>query len=681
MDARSKEPPQSHRSGIKRPWGNDTKIPAQADGSGNGWHGGTLPPIEAVAFPRHPVSDNPDNWGVENSHYTRNRGSSVVKRSRYEGSDYNGEPRVVLDALGKMPPSQAHYPTKYDHDRTIHNTSTLGQPPRLIVNGPVDSPQDMSNICRQCRRQSVFDHEEESLPECCEHCQKNPELALVTQACSIGLTQLAETLRSGIDSEKRGINPAHSKLRFLPSGDPPPIIDFGLKQTLHWILTKINKVNELADKFVQQVPPSTSKASFNKDVLNAINGATQYGPSDIMKRRIDDDHQRPMLNNLDSSDSRMYQRRRSLAKSVSEELPPIRTQSPYHHIPLPVDNTSERLPSMNRPPAPTRQLPSPPGRAFPSPTSANFSSPSVSASYTGSSGGPSQASNLHTSSNVLAPITNEQLSDSALHVHTAVLQHEVSIQKIALSSLQGEHDKLLAAFSRSQSRASALEKKHQVSDIEIFSLTEEKARLNAQVLELEGDIEDLAKSRDSYRQAAVQEGAQYVEIVKMASQLEEKTREERKNWNKMKLAMERRIEELSAEIKTHTQDSSTTSRMPEGIGRNTPSFSEDNKYEGSTGITSIEPTSSRQLGAKDDRVDVLRAEIERLRKRCEEVEAALRAVRQQSRLMESIVEALSRTGRGILQKVESVSLSPKIHPESQSSLRPESDDDRILLEE
>lgn len=68
----------------------------------------------------------------------------------------------------------------------------------------------MSDLCRQCRRQTTFDHEEESSPECCEHCQKNPELALVTQACSVGLTQLAETLRSGIDSEKRGINPVSS---------------------------------------------------------------------------------------------------------------------------------------------------------------------------------------------------------------------------------------------------------------------------------------------------------------------------------------------------------------------------------------------------------------------------------------------------------------------------------------
>ncbi|ESZ97651.1 hypothetical protein SBOR_1967 [Sclerotinia borealis F-4128] len=676
MDARSQEPLPLYRPGIKRPWEDDTELPAQQNESNNGWHGGTLPPIEAGSFARHPVSGISENRAIQNNPYTRNGGDSVMKRVRYERNHYKGEPRVVLDTPEEIPTSQAHGPTRYDHNRSIQNASTLGRPPRVTVNSRVDSPQDVSNICRQCKQQTTFDYVEESLPECCEHCQKNPELALVTQACSIGLTQLAETLRSGIDSEKRGFNSAHSQLLLLPSGDAPPIIDFGLKQTLHWILTKIKNVNELADKFVQQVPPGASKTPFKKDVLSPINGVIRDGPLDIMKRRIDDHHRRPTLNDLDVSDSSMHQRRRSLAISASEELPPMRAQSPYHHTPLYIDNMSQRLLSMNPPPAPNRQLPSPPGRAFPSPTSVNLSSPSGSASYGGPSGGPPVSSNFHAPSNVLPSITGAQSSDSALQVHTAALQHEVSIQKIALSSLQGEHDKLLAAFSRSQSRASALEKKHQVSDIEVFSLTEEKARLHAQVLELEGEVEDLAKSRDSYRQAAVQERAQYVEIVKMASQLEEKTGKERKNWNKLKLEMEQRIQESSAETKTHTQDSSTTSLIPEGFGRSLPSPNEHKKYEGLTGITATESTSDEHLGAKDDQADLLRAEIERLRKRCQEVEAALIAVRHESRSMESIVKALSRAGKGILQKVESVSLSPEIYAESQPDSRSEPGNDR-----
>ncbi|THV48624.1 hypothetical protein BGAL_0237g00130 [Botrytis galanthina] len=680
MDARSTESPQSYRSGIKRPWEDDTKTSTQQNGSSNSWHRGTLPPIGPGPLLQYPVYENSGNRATPNNQHTQNGESSVVKRSRYEGGDYKGVARVDLDAFGKMPPSQAHYSNGYGHDysQTIQNASTLVQPPRLTVNGRVDSPQHMSSICRQCRRQTTFDHEEESSPECCEHCQKNPELALVTQACSVGLTQLAETLRSGIDSEKRGINPAHSQLRLLPSGDPPPMIDFGLKQTLHWILTKINKVNELADKFVQQIPPGSSRAPLKRDAVNSV---TPYDPLIIMKRRIEDDHQRTTLNDMGTSDSRMHQRRRSMAKSLSEGLPPIRTQSP-NHTHLSTDNTSQRLSSMNPPSAPARQLPSPPGRAFPSPspTSVSFSSPSGSTSYTGLSGGSSQSSKSQATNHILPPITNAQSSDSALQVHTAALQHEVSIQKIALSSLQSEHDKLLAAFSRSQSRASALEKKHEVSDIEIFSLTEEKTRLHAQVLELEGDVEDLAKSRDTYRQAAVQEGAQYVEIVKMASQLEEKTGEERKNWNKLRLEMEQRIEQLSTGMKAQGEDFGATPLIPECIEKNASPSSEYSD-EGSTGMVSTESTSDGQLRPKDDQANLLKAEIERLQKRCEEVEAALKAVRQESRSMESIMEALSRAGKGILQKVESVSLSPETPSEVELDSRSKPETDRPLLEE
>ncbi|RAL58300.1 hypothetical protein DID88_006412 [Monilinia fructigena] len=274
-----------------------------------------------------------------------------------------------------------------------------------------------------------------------------------------------------------------------------------------------------------------------------------------MKRRIDDDHERTMLNNLDTPDSIIHQRRRSLAISASEELQPIRTYSPHQNSPLSVDNTSQRLSSMIPPPAPNRQLPSPPGRAFPSPKSVNFSSPSGPASYGGPPSGPPHSSNLH-------------------------------------------------------------------------ALTEEKARLHAQVLELEGDVEDLAKSRDSYRQAAVQEGAHNIPFI------------------------------------------------PEGLESDIASTSGDQNNEGSLGTRMIEPTDDAQLGVQDD---LLKAEIERLRKHCEEMDAALRAVKQDSRSMESIVEALSQVGKNIVQKVESVSLSPEMHPEPQPDPRSESDNDQAIL--
>ncbi|KAF4633796.1 hypothetical protein G7Y89_g4317 [Cudoniella acicularis] len=116
----------------------------------------------------------------------------------------------------------------------------------------------------------------------------------------------------------------------------------------------------------------------------------------------------------------------------------------------------------------------------------------------------------------------------------AALQHEVSVQKIALSSLQGEHDKLLAEYSRSQIREYALEQNKLASEAEIMSLSEDKVRLQQQVAELEKDVENLSRSRDEYRQAGVQECAQYAEIVRKASQLEEMATQQRKKWSSLR---------------------------------------------------------------------------------------------------------------------------------------------------
>jgi hypothetical protein len=72
--------------------------------------------------------------------------------------------------------------------------------------GPAD-PQDTSNLCNRCKplaaQKQVFDLF--GTPEECEDCKRNPELSWVTQAAAAGLTQLAETLSSGISSERRGI--------------------------------------------------------------------------------------------------------------------------------------------------------------------------------------------------------------------------------------------------------------------------------------------------------------------------------------------------------------------------------------------------------------------------------------------------------------------------------------------
>jgi chromosome segregation ATPase len=231
----------------------------------------------------------------------------------------------------------------------------------------------------------------------------------------------------------------------------------------------------------------------------------------------------------------------------------------------------------------------------------------------------------------------------------------VSVQKIALSSLQSEHDKLLAAFSRSQTRASALEKKHAVSDSEIISLSEEKMRLQAQVIELEHDVEELTRTRDEFRQAAVQEGAQYVEIVKKASQLEEFAAEERKTWSKLRAEMERTIETLRAGSSASDVPVRTPAFLPithviDDI--NTPVSSVEAQSDLKIEPTAEDLPTSYPKEFLTDSNGALKEEIRRLRSRCAEVETALRAVRDDSRNMEGIVQALGIAGKSILERAD-----------------------------
>ncbi|RAL58109.1 hypothetical protein DID88_002384 [Monilinia fructigena] len=120
---------------IKRPWEDDTKPPAQQNGGCEGWHGGTLPRIEAGSFSQNPVSRNPKDWATQNSQYTQNKGGSVAKRVHYEGNDHNAMSRVDLDAPGEMPPSQIYYTNRYDHKGSTQSASTFGQIPPVTASG------------------------------------------------------------------------------------------------------------------------------------------------------------------------------------------------------------------------------------------------------------------------------------------------------------------------------------------------------------------------------------------------------------------------------------------------------------------------------------------------------------------------------------------------------------------
>ncbi|TVY17267.1 hypothetical protein LARI1_G004989 [Lachnellula arida] len=652
------------RSSIKRPWDEDTALA----GKSNGWHGAPLPPIDDVPYHRLqvPRKAEPPTPTLHNG-YDRESAEHGPKRPRW--NEHNALPGET-NALNGTP---THYSRPPAHPIYSHSSSSQGPlgSPGLLHKQRGEAwerqsgdsvrhlaAQENADLARRSRRLLNPDSD---LLETCEDCKRNPELAYITKATAAGLTQLVETLSSGIASDQR--DAIHGlEQREFGSADCPPVAQFGLRQTLNWILGRINHVNDLADKLVQHVPPDSPPKPQNNFLRNG-NYPSESVP-DTMKRRVDsepDNGYRPRPDAPEPPSEDLG--RRSVNR---EDLPSIRSQYDYHGV----DGPSRRN-IMNPPPAPAinRQLPSPPGRSLSSPTSMNFPSPSA-ASY-GSTSQPVNLpppSSLHQStlSGYLPQISPGQSPESALQAHTAALQHEVSVQKIAFSSLQGEHDKLLAAYSRSQTRASALEKKHNVSDAEIINLTEEKLRLQAQVIELERDVEDLTRSRDQCRQSAVHEGAQYVEIVRRASQLEERTVEERKSWNTLKAELEKKIEALNrSRSREIVVSSNETPNSPMVDGIDTPAAPPEPppilKIEPTSEPSSSQvenhpwdevpaPTSPRPVSTIQQSAEELHTEIRRLQRRCIEMEDTLLTVREEGRSMEGLVKALSRAGKTITDK-------------------------------
>ncbi|RFU26226.1 hypothetical protein B7463_g10130, partial [Scytalidium lignicola] len=659
----------------KRPW-EERMYSRGAAGGGAGqenlWSGSFLPQLDAIPYTRPQI---PRTTAIaDRGRYDAEHSEMMSKRPRYSASSGEATAQDHRYSPSKMVINAIRSPM-YGAEQTT-TTEASNYPPTKSENMHTQNRQDQSGLCQRCRRslREMADFTNSgSAQESCEICCKSPELAYVTQAAAAGLSQLAETLRSGMSSGRRGVVQGPEQRR-IGSADCPPIAQFGLKLTLNWLLGKINYVNELADQYVQRGPldPGTN---FNVDPEKPGPSYAQDGASDMMKRRYNSSTDE--FGQVDAADDSAAPadannpKRRSLAPGLSgpDSLPPMRSQASYYASTNSSDPMAHRSSNLQQATAQNRQLPSPPGRSLTSPTTLNFQASSSSVYGSSQSSGLPPATTLQQNnvSNVLPPISVAQSSDSALQAHTAALQHEVSVQKIALSSLQSEHDKLLAAFLRSQTRASALEKKHAVSDGEIISLTEEKLRLQGQVQELEKDVEELARSRDEFRQAAVQEGAQYIEIVKKATRLEEIASEERKNWSRIKADMERRIEALKAGRPIPDEPVSSTDAPRSGtpLGRE-PVAAVDTataQRSESTPVVKLEQLAHelqlsrpgpQRLLTDSDSEKALQAEIRRLQQRCVEIEDALRAVAEEGRSMESTADKLKIVGKSILERVSVV---------------------------
>jgi chromosome segregation ATPase len=169
-----------------------------------------------------------------------------------------------------------------------------------------------------------------------------------------------------------------------------------------------------------------------------------------------------------------------------------------------------------------------------------------------------------------------------------------------------------------QIRCQTLDKKSQVSDHEINTLTEEKIRLQSQVEAFEVQVEELVKSRDEAQKQTTANGAQYMRIMSMSSKLQiqgaeeaKRYKQEREGWERDREGLQRRIEDLEA-------------------GRSTSAVPGDAKMDPKAAPDSDDILTSASL-------DVLRNEVVRLRQSLLSMERAFHDVQQERETIDHVI--------------------------------------------
>lgn len=108
---------------------------------------------------------------------------------------------------------------------------------------------------------------------------------------------------------------------------------------------------------------------------------------------------------------------------------------------------------------------------------------------------------------------------SAHNAHLQDLQHQLSVKTLAHNTLQHEYHILFQRLERQRIKCSTLERKFEVTDAEIISLSNEKDRLEQVVEMMEKQMNDLQKSRDDARKRSSEAASQYLQIVQLASRI------------------------------------------------------------------------------------------------------------------------------------------------------------------
>lgn len=221
---------------------------------------------------------------------------------------------------------------------------------------------------------------------------------------------------------------------------------------------------------------------------------------------------------------------------------------------------------------------------------------------------------------------------SAQSAHLQDLQHQISVKTLAFQTLQREYDSLLQKLERQRTKCATLERKFEVSDVEINSLTDEKEKLQGQVAMMESQVEDLQQSRDEARRQLVANGAQYMRIMEMANRLQAQGAEDKKKWEAERTELEQRIRILEEAMVTGTEQPTPDAEPHATASPGTPS------------IVLVHNPATASSSSQAETINVLRAEVSRLRSRTQTLETALQSMRQESISIQLAARQLVESG-------------------------------------
>ncbi|KAF2488323.1 hypothetical protein BU16DRAFT_230923 [Lophium mytilinum] len=390
--------------------------------------------------------------------------------------------------------------------------------------------------------------------------------------------------------------------------EPPESETIGTERSLHWALDLVQWNSlQLRDYAERLFHPNLDQEILQRESTSSLT------PYDVMKRTL---HYPEVDDQAPAS--------RSLPTSTSD----------YPRLPPPTNMTedsrrslygSEYSASTHSPHAAATSYSR---SAFAPPQSPLQSSQAIQTGML-----PSPSSMNFPTSSILPPISppHSHAQNAAQASHLQDLQHQVSIKTLAFQTLQREYDSLLQKLERQRTKCATLEKKFEVSDVEINSLTDEKEKMQSQLAGFEAQVEELQQSRDEARRQLVANGAQYMRIMEMASRLQAQGAEDRRRWEAEKAELEGRIKMLEEAMVVGTERPG-----PGEAVQSQPSSSSDVPM---ASLGQMPPSVSSA-----ETVAVLRAEIGRLRARTQSLETALQAMRDESVSIQTAAQTIVAAG-------------------------------------